>query len=127
MTNIEKALAILDLEPQEYFQTDPKSSNLYYFNERGELCSDDENFVPIRNLLDFLRGYQKVYKLPSFPEYKTEYFYINAWGNAYKTEFSMELTHLLNWKIGNFFPSKTEAMENADRIVKLLRTPNRYV
>lgn len=93
----------------------------FYFSEYG--LKDVDSIYNCNELLDeILRGKPEIVKLPWKPKKDEQYWYYSiAWESALDIEFNSSIGDLLNWKVGNCFKTKEEALVKGKEIMEQIK------
>lgn len=78
------------------------------------------------SLQGFIKAIKTIKVKPKFPKEGTKYYFIAKDNSIHDLEFSESTTiDVLNYKIGNFFPTAEEAEQNKNRLLEFLNNPEK--
>ncbi len=126
MNYYEEISKMLGVELDEEFKLSFTKNFVYKITLDGLMVRQAGEFkwcesVP-STLTHLFKGDYSVVKLPWKPRYREQYWYYStAWKSELGIEFNSSIDDLLNWKVGNCFKTKEEALVKGKEIMEAIQ------
>ena len=98
--------------------------NLLKVTQEG-LFNVDNGCICNVSLQEFIEDIKTIKVKPKFPKDGTKYYWVSPDNNTYGLEFWKSTIDVLNYKTGNFFLTREEAVQNKEKFMKILNSPER--